>query len=96
MKDLFCAKEQTMTPHMGAVDSNGEYVFTCSTEGCSAFVKFPADTTPEKLDELIAVEAEANAGQVSVEAQEATLSVMLGETNPEVIVDEEPEEVPEE
>ena len=69
-----------MTPHTGKVDANGEFVFTCSTKECGSFVKFPADTTAEKLDELIAIEAEANTGQVSVEAQENTLKEMLGET----------------
>lgn len=79
MKDIFCVKEQETTPHEGKIDVNGEFLFTCSTEDCGSFIKFPADTTPEKLDELIALEAETNQGQVSVEKQEATLKAMLGE-----------------
>lgn len=93
MKDIFCTKQQKVTPHTGTVDANGEFVFRCAGEidgdDCGAFVKYPADTTPEKLDELIEVEAEANEGQVSLEGQEDTLKLMLGESNSEEEKDEE-------
>lgn len=88
MKDLFCVKEQKTTAHEGKVDFNGEFVFTCGD--CGSFVKYPADTTPEKLDELIAIEEEQNKGQVNIEGQEDTLKEMLGDSYKDS--DDEPED----
>ena len=91
-KDIFCAKEQKVTPHTGRVDHNGEYVFTCTGKvdsgevdakgkpvmvDCGSFLKFPTDTTPEQLEVLISKEAEQNAGQVSLEGKEKVLAKML-------------------
>ena len=83
-KELFCANCQAVTVHNAAVDGNGEYVFTCSTEDCGRFLKLPADVTT-KLEATILFEAHAvqNEGQLTVEAQEKKLDSILGETEPE-------------
>jgi hypothetical protein len=77
MKDIFCTKEQKVTAHKGEVDANGEFLFTCQTEDCGRFVKFPADTNVEQFNQMLAVHEEQNKGQVSVEAQEARLQALL-------------------
>lgn len=77
-KDIFCAAEQTTTPHQGSVDGNGEFVFTCLTEGCGRFVKFPADTTPEAFEALVATHEVTNSGQVDISKQQDKLKALLG------------------
>jgi hypothetical protein len=75
MKDVFCTKEQKVTEHKASLSPDGEFVFTCQTEGCGRFIKFPADT--ENLDELLVTHEEVNTGQVSIEAQEKKLADFL-------------------
>lgn len=106
MKDLFCARCQTVTPHQGAVDANGEFLFTCQNEVldnggqvvlCERFIKFPADTDKEQFAVLAEKHRVQNVGQVSLEAQEAKLDEILGDTS-EVISEPEvqaPIETPE-
>jgi hypothetical protein len=99
MKNIFCAKCQEVTPHKGTLSPSGEFVFHCQNvmeeDGYGrqvghSFLKFPADTTPEQLDELIQKERENAEGQVSVEAQEARLAEMLdGPVDGEVEVEGE-------
>lgn len=81
-KDIFCAKEQTITPHTGDVDGNGDFVFTCANVGadevrCDRFVKFPGTATKEELESLIVNHQEKNVGQVSLAAQEAVLDAVI-------------------
>ncbi len=86
LKDIFCAKEQAVTSHKGYVDSNGEFVFSCQSEGCDRFVKFPADTTPEQFAELLAKHEAHNTGQISLEKQQAKLMGLVAaqeESQPE-------------
>jgi hypothetical protein len=79
-KDLFCAKDQLVTAHEGAVDSNGEFIFTCTTPECGRFVKFPADYDASKIEEGFTVHEEANTGQVSLEGQFKVLDEVMGTT----------------
>jgi hypothetical protein len=79
MKDIFCAKCQTVTPHKGSVDGNGEFVFECQTKDCDRFIKFAAGIKKSTLQDLLTSHQEANQGQVSVEAQEKTLADLLSE-----------------
>jgi hypothetical protein len=72
-KDLFCAKEQEVTPHKVAVDMNGDFLFACESEGCDRFVKFPGDLSPDELEQRMADHHENNAGQVSLEDQSKKL-----------------------
>ena len=44
---------------------------------CTRFVKFPADTTIEQFGLLLGEHIKQNAGQVSMEGQEKTLSLLL-------------------
>lgn len=76
-KNIFCAKCQKDTPHIGSVDANGELVFTCSTTGCGRFVKLPADVTPADAETYFASHKKENEGQVSLEAQEAKLLTLM-------------------
>lgn len=78
IKQIFCANEQTATPHKGEVDGNGEFVFTCQNEGCRRFIKFPSDVTPEQFNQLLDLHEQHNTGQVSVEAQNKKLEALLG------------------
>ncbi len=78
VKEIFCAKEQKVTLHRGAVDSNGEFVFACQTPDCGRFVKFPADVTPEAFNKLLIAHEAQNKGQVSIEQQERKLAELLG------------------
>lgn len=77
IKDIFCAKEQKITPHKGVVDHNGEFVFYCTSEGCDRFKKFPAGTTPEKFTEMIKKHEEQNQGQISIEEQNKKLEALI-------------------
>lgn len=88
MKDIFCAREQIVTPHRAEVDQNGEFVFYCtSVTGkdedkkpiyCDGFVKFPADIDPKKFEKAIEAHEEANTGQVSIEKSQEKLGELLG------------------
>ena len=84
-KQLFCARCQIITAHSAAVDSNGEYVFTCKNliepetpegkaEPCGRFVKFPSDIDKATFIKLADEYAKANEGQVSIEKQEKKLA----------------------
>lgn len=75
MKNIFCAKEQKVTEHKASLSTDGEFVFTCQSEGCGRFIKFPSTTTD--LNEAIAKHEEANTGQVSLEDQEKKLDDFL-------------------
>lgn len=75
-KDIFCTKEQKVTAHEASLTPTGEFLFTCTTEDCGRFIKFPADT--ENLDELLTAHEYANTGQVSIEAQEKKLEELIG------------------
>jgi hypothetical protein len=85
-KDIFCAKDQIVTPHKGAIDAGGEFVFTCQNEGCDRFIKLPADTDPQDFNTFVEAHKAANEGQVSIEAQEKKLAEIMA-SKPE---DEEP------
>lgn len=77
-RDIFCAAEQTTTPHSGEVDDNGEFVFTCTTEGCGRFVKFPADVEdPEHFAALVELHEVHSAGQVTKAKQQEKLKALL-------------------
>ena len=76
-KDIFCSKDQILTPHKGEIDANGEFLFTCQNEGCDRFIKLPSDTTPEDFNSLAEAHKAANEGQVSVEAQEKKLAEIM-------------------
>lgn len=78
MKDLFCVNEQLVTPHEGAVDGNGEFIFTCSIPECGRFVKFPADTDKDSFKVLVEKHEENNIGQVNIEIQQAKLAELIG------------------
>lgn len=80
MKDIFCTKEQKVTQHIGTIDANGEFLFSCLTEDCGRFIKFPATTTKEEFETLINVHQEQNTGQVSLEEQEKKLKEIVGES----------------
>ena len=80
MKDIFCTKEQKVTQHTGTIDANGEFLFSCLTEDCGRFIKFPASTTKEEFETLIKAHQEKNAGQVSIEEQEKKLKEILEES----------------
>jgi hypothetical protein len=89
-KDIFCANCQAITAHSAAVDGNGEYVFTCTTENCGRFIKLPAEVaTKEEADKLFETHAEQNEGQITMEAQEKMLDGILGEQE---TTETEPEE----
>lgn len=77
-KDIFCTKDQIITPHKGEIDANGEFVFTCQNEGCDRFIKLPADTDPESFKTFVEVHQASNEGQVSIEAQEKKLAEIMG------------------
>lgn len=77
-KDLFCARCQQVTSHKGEVDSNGEFLFTCTVSECGRFIKFPGDTNIEEFNKLVEVHQETNVGQVDLEKQNEKLAVLLG------------------
>ena len=81
IKDIFCTNCQTVTSHKAEIDQNGEFVFTClnliGEVECGRFVKFPTYITKEQFNEGIAKIETDNAGQVSVEVQEAILDELL-------------------
>lgn len=67
-KKIFCAAEQKNTNHSLVLDHNEEIVARCVD--CGSFLKFP--NVPDKdLDDLIALNEEANKGQVIVESTPA-------------------------
>ena len=51
---------------------------------CTRFVKFAANTTPEQFANLLGEHVKQNVGQVSMEGQEKTLSLLLAVDAPEV------------
>lgn len=71
---MFCANDQMVTPHVGMVDGNGEFVFTCA---CGRFVKFPSDITPVDFKDLVEKHEDHNVGQVDIAVQEAKLEALL-------------------
>ncbi len=70
---VFCANCQKDTPHTGAVDLNGELVFTCTTDGCGRFIKVPAKMSAGDIHAHFAEHKEANTGQVSIAESFAAL-----------------------
>lgn len=60
-KTIYCTKCAADTPHDAAVE-RGDIVFTCSTDGCGRFLKFPADITAEDLQAAVAAHKAANTG----------------------------------
>lgn len=70
---IFCANCQKETPHTGAVDLNGELVFTCTSEGCGRFIKVPAKMSAADIHAHFAEHKEANVGQVSIAESYAAL-----------------------
>ncbi len=74
--DVFCAKCQADTAHTGAVDLNGELVFTCVE--CGGFIKAPAGMTAAEIKAHFEEHKEQNAGQVSVQGSIDTLDEVMG------------------
>ena len=66
---IFCAKCQEDTAHTGAVDLNGELVFSCDV--CGGFLKLPAPKvsgmTAADIHAYFAEHKIANEGQVSIQ-----------------------------
>lgn len=77
MRDIFCSNCQKITQHKGAIDNNGEFVFTCQIDNCGSFLKFPASTSKTEFEELIKKNEEANKGQISIAEQEERLETLL-------------------
>lgn len=73
---VFCANEQMETDHTGAVDLNGELVFTCT--GCGRFIKLPVGMTADEVKAYFETHKEANVGQVSVQASHDLLDEVMG------------------
>jgi len=90
-KLIFCSNCQIETPHAGVIDGNGEYVFTCQTDGCGRFIKLPADYPIASVNSYFDQHAQANIGQVSVEAQEKKLAEIMA--SPSVSTEATPNEV---
>jgi len=79
--DVFCARCQTDTAHTGAVDLNGELVFTCIE--CGGFVKVPAGMTASEIKAHFKEHKEHNVGQVSVQGSIDTLDEVMGDVSVE-------------
>ncbi len=70
---VFCANCQKETPHIGAVDLNGELVFTCTSDGCGRFIKVPTKMSATDIHAYFAQHKEANTGQISIAESYAAL-----------------------
>lgn len=79
IKNVFCAKEQIVTPHAGAVDGNGEFVFTCETPECGRFIKLPADTDLLAFNTYSEAHKIVNAGQIDIGDQQKKLEKLFAE-----------------
>lgn len=97
-KDIFCSRCQEVTSHKGEIDSNGEYLFTCTNVisnpdedvvVCDRFIKYPADITRKEFESKVVEHHEQNVGQISLEEQQKKLLELVGETDSEDIEEEE-------
>lgn len=79
-RNIFCALEQTVTPHELTVEPvNGEILATCV---CGRFLKFPPTVTPEEFEALVDAHYESNVGQISLEATETLVDSLGDSTGP--------------
>lgn len=73
--EIFCANCQEDTAHTGAVDLNGELVFTCTV--CDRFIKVPAGMSAADIKKHFEAHREANVGQVSIQPSHDTLDELM-------------------
>ncbi len=86
MKDIFCVRCAKVTPHSGEVDQNNEHLFTCQTEGCLGFVKFPQVSDKTELESMITAHEDGNrdtaASMVDTREQQTILEEVLSDGTP--------------
>lgn len=79
-KTIYCTKCAAETAHEATVE-RGDIVFTCTSEGCDRFMKFPADITPAELQAAVAAHKAANTGleYIVTDEQAAAAGAMTAE-----------------
>jgi hypothetical protein len=75
IKKIFCAGCQSEQGHELSASQTGEIIATCVA--CGRILKFPAGISRKEFDKNIEKHSEQNAGQVSVDSINETLSKLV-------------------